>query len=80
MLDYRPVTTINKNNIIAHLIYGAEQGKAFLSVCDGKILWKDGKFFLLDQEEIFQKAKQAASRLHNRFIRESRKESFPWSK
>lgn len=80
VLDYRPVTTINKNNIIAHLIYGAEQGKAFLSVCDGKILWKDGKFFLLDQEEIFQKAKQAASRLHNRFIRESRKESFPWSK
>ncbi|MCK4715340.1 MAG: amidohydrolase family protein [Candidatus Marinimicrobia bacterium] len=65
--DYIPVTGINLDNLFYHLIFGVEGQKMYMTISDGKILYKDGKIQTIDEEEIIAKVKQAAQKLHKKY-------------
>ena len=67
VIDYIPKTAININNIISHLIFGAKTGKAYITVSEGKILFKDGKIAFLNEEDLIKKSKNVVKKLHERF-------------
>jgi hypothetical protein len=49
------------------MVYGAKSGRAWMTVCKGKILWQAGTFPGLDEEDILRRAGRAAKALHRRF-------------
>lgn len=70
--DYIPLTPVSRENLLAHLLFGAKQGRAFLTVVNGRILWKEGTFLHLDADELYRQGKRIAGELHaaySRFLR-----------
>ncbi len=67
IFDYIPQTPINADNLLGHIIFGAKKGNAWLTMCDGRILWHDGEFKLFDQNEVMRDIQKHAKRLHNAF-------------
>ena len=67
VLDYVPVTPINKDNIIGHLIFGVKEGRVFITMSDGEIIYKDGRVTFVDEGEVVKKAKIIAKKLHERY-------------
>ncbi|HMA62885.1 MAG TPA: amidohydrolase family protein [bacterium] len=65
--NYKPVTDINLDNLFYHLIFGVEGQKMYMTISNGKILYKNGQFSNLDQSKIHQKVKSAAQKLHRKF-------------
>jgi cytosine/adenosine deaminase-related metal-dependent hydrolase len=67
VLDYVPLSGISRDNLMFHLIFGAGSGKSWMTISRGQIIWHDGHFPFLDEEEILQDAKRSAKALHKRF-------------
>jgi putative selenium metabolism protein SsnA len=67
VLDYVPLTPINADNLLGHLIFGAQTGHTYITISNGKILYRDGKILFINEEETIKKAKQAAKKLHQRY-------------
>lgn len=67
VLDYRPLTPIDNNNLLGHLLFGAKGGKAFMTVADGRIIWHNGQFIGLDVYKLSEEARKAAAKLHRRY-------------
>ena len=67
VLDYVPVTPITASNLIAHLVYGAREARAWLTIVDGKVLYEDGAPTFVDEERFESHARKVAARLHERF-------------
>jgi len=65
--DYIPVTNIDLDNLFYHLIFGVEGQKMYMTISDGRILYKDGKIQTIDEEEIIAKVKQAAQKLYQKY-------------
>lgn len=67
VVDYLPVTPLTRENLMGHLVFGAQGAAAFLTAVGGKILWREGKMGHLDEEELREKARETATRLWRRF-------------
>lgn len=67
VLDYVPVTPINKDNIVGHLIFGVKEGRVFITISQGEIIYEDGRVTFVDEEEVLEKAKIIAKKLHERY-------------
>ncbi|MCK4526923.1 amidohydrolase family protein [candidate division WOR-3 bacterium] len=67
VLDYIPKTPIDLENLISHLIFGFEGGNVYITIADGKILYRDGSITFLDEEEINREAKRVSKDLWRRF-------------
>ncbi len=67
VLDYSPKTPINADNLLGHLIFGAQKGNAWMTIADGRILWHEGHFTQIDEDEIFKDIQSNAQRLHTKF-------------
>jgi len=67
VLDYVPRTPIHPGNLLAHLIFGAGRGPAHLTMADGLILYREGRIAFLDEEELNQRAAEAAAKLKERY-------------
>jgi cytosine/adenosine deaminase-related metal-dependent hydrolase len=67
VLDYVPLAPLSEENLLGHMVYGAKSGRAWMTVCNGKILWQAGTFPGLDEEDILRRAGRAAKALHRRF-------------
>jgi len=67
VIDYAPLTPITEVNLLEHLIFGAKNGNAYMTISDGKILYRDGKLTFTDESEIMNEAKSIAVKLHERF-------------
>lgn len=67
VLDYVPVTPIDERSLLAHLVFGARRAVAWITIVDGKILYRDGAFTTLDEPRIRSHAKRVAEKLHARF-------------
>jgi len=65
--DYKPVTGIELNNLFYHLIFGVEGQKMYMTIANGKILYKNGRFMNIKQEKIYNRVRQAARKLHRKF-------------
>ncbi len=67
VLDYIPVTPITPSTVIAHLVHGARQGRAWLTAVDGRVLLMDGAVTFVDEERFRAHARKVSARLHERF-------------
>lgn len=67
--EYLPLTPVTEANLPGHLIYGAKNGRAFLTVGDGRILFRNGRVTLLDEDALLPEAMAAARALGERFSR-----------
>ncbi len=67
VLDYIPATPISPENLVGHLIFGAQDGKAFMTIAGGKIVYRDGKIAFVDQQNVTREAQKAAKALRKRF-------------
>ncbi len=48
----------------ALIVYSAGRQDVYMTVCDGKVLYKDGEFLTLDKEKIYYDVKKAVARLY----------------
>lgn len=67
ILDYIPLTDIDKDNIVSHIVFGNLTGNVYMTVSDGKILYKDGKITFLNEEELFNDLKRITKKIEKRF-------------
>ena len=67
VVDYRPVTPLTRNNLMGHLVFGAQGAEAFLTAVGGKILWREGRLLHLDEEELRKSTRRAAANLWERY-------------
>ncbi len=67
VLDYIPVTPINLDNLIGHLIFGAKNARAFMTIANGKIVYHNGEFSFVDAEKAREEIKKAALKLWDKF-------------
>lgn len=68
VLDYVPLTSVSPENLLAHLIFGAKGGKAFLTAVGGKILWQEGRFTAAKSQDLYARAREVSHKLHSRFF------------
>lgn len=73
VLDYVPLTPISNENLLGHLIFGAKGGKAFMTLVDGEILWREGRFSNPGLADIHLEARKVVQGFHRRFY------SAPWT-
>jgi len=67
VLNYSPISPVNKDNLFYHLLYGAKNADAYMTIINGKILFKDGKCTSVDEEEIYKNAKLNSLNLYKRY-------------
>ncbi len=67
VLNYTPLSPVNKDNLIYHLLYGAKNADAYMTVIDGKILFIDGKCTSVDEEKIYKLTKFNSFNLYKRY-------------
>lgn len=52
------------HNVLSHLVYSATGLEVETTLCNGKIIYDQGKFLTLSETEVFEKAAQEAERMH----------------
>jgi putative selenium metabolism protein SsnA len=67
VLDYVPVTPVDHDNLITHLIFGAEGGTVYMTIADGQILYRDGTITFIEEDVAAQKSREVAERLRGRY-------------
>lgn len=67
VLDYAPIAELHDGNLIDHLIFGARRAVAHMTIVDGRVLFENGRFTILDEERIRSHARRVAKKLHARF-------------
>lgn len=67
VLDYVPATQLTPENLAGHLIFGVKSARAFITIGNGEILFRDGEVKFCDEEKVRQKAKDVSRKLWERF-------------
>jgi cytosine/adenosine deaminase-related metal-dependent hydrolase len=67
VLDYVPISPMNDRNLIGHLLFGARGGKVYLTISDGRVLYRHGRITFLDEDSLRREAKGVAGQLHRRY-------------
>jgi cytosine/adenosine deaminase-related metal-dependent hydrolase len=67
VLDYIPLAPISLDALMGHLLFGAKTGKAFLTISDGVIIFRDGVVTTIDESDLVREVRDAAQRLHRRY-------------
>ena len=68
VVDYVPATEISPENVMGHLIFGAKSSKAYLTISNGKIIYRDGKITFIDEDVFVKEAKKTAGALWKKFF------------
>jgi cytosine/adenosine deaminase-related metal-dependent hydrolase len=66
VLDYRPPTPLEEENLPEHLYWGASRSPVHSVIVNGKLLYQNGEFKDLDEERIRARAREAARKLRER--------------
>jgi len=66
ILDYRPPTPLNEGNFLGHLIFGLVDAVVDTTVCKGKVLMRDKKLLVLDEERIAARSRELAPKMWQR--------------
>jgi putative selenium metabolism protein SsnA len=66
ILDYRPPTPLDENNLLGHLIFGMVDATVDTTVSKGKVLMQNKKLLELDEERITARARELAPWLWKR--------------
>ena len=67
VFDYIPVTPINKNNYLDHLLFGMSATSVNMVMVNGKFIYNDWSFLTLDEELILAECKKVSRRLWKAF-------------
>jgi putative selenium metabolism protein SsnA len=67
LVDYQPFTELNKNNLPWHIVFGFRDGMVTTTIVNGKIIMKNRKLALLDEEEIIKEAKKVSAFVWKRY-------------
>lgn len=65
-LDYRSPTPLGDGNFAGHLLFGLRAARARDLVVDGHVVMRDGACLNVDEERIYARAREAATRLWSR--------------
>jgi putative selenium metabolism protein SsnA len=66
ILDYRPPTPLSEANFLGHLIFGLVDAVVDTTVCKGRVLMKDKKLLVLDEERITARSRELAPKMWQR--------------
>nr|WP_294493405.1 putative aminohydrolase SsnA [uncultured Mediterraneibacter sp.] len=66
IVDYDPLTPLNKNNINGHLVFGITGRDVVTTVANGEVLMKDRRLTKVDVEKVMADCRQAAEALAGR--------------
>ncbi len=66
-IDYLPPTEMNQANFPGHLVFGLSQATVDTTIVAGRILMRDKKLTLLDEEKITRRAQKLSRALWDRF-------------
>jgi len=67
VLDYAPVSPMDRDNLTDHLVFGARSGRAYLTVAGGRIVCREGAVTFMDEEAVRREARKAAAALWRRY-------------
>ena len=65
VLDYIPLTPMNKDNINSHAVFGMTGRHVVTTVCNGKILMKDRELVGIDEEKVLSEVRAEAVKLEH---------------
>ncbi|HUH95778.1 MAG TPA: putative aminohydrolase SsnA [Anaerolineales bacterium] len=66
IIDYQPPTPLNEANFLGHLIFGLVDATVDTTVCKGRILMKNKKILVLDEERIAARSRELAPKMWKR--------------
>jgi putative selenium metabolism protein SsnA len=66
IIDYQPPTPISDSNFLGHLIFGLVDATVDTTVCKGKILMKNKKILVVDEERIAARSRELAPKMWKR--------------
>ena len=66
IVDYNPLTPINKNNYFGHILFGICGRSVDTTIINGKVVMKDRNILTVDEELIYRKSRQVSERLWKR--------------
>ena len=67
LVDYHPFTPLTPGNLPWHIVFGFNESMITTTMVDGKLLMKDRKLLLLDEEAIFNEALALAPRVWEKY-------------
>ncbi len=67
MLDYDPITPLNQDNVLGHIVFGIAEANVATTISNGKILWHNYQFEdFIDQHQINKHSRELAKKLWER--------------
>lgn len=66
VVDYDPLTPMNKNNINSHILFGFTGKDVVTTIIDGKVIMQDRKLVGINEKEIFKTSREVAKKLWDR--------------
>lgn len=66
ILDHRPMTRMDENNAVSHLIFGASGRDCVMTMAAGRVLMRDRKLLTLDEDALRSSISTAADALWER--------------
>jgi putative selenium metabolism protein SsnA len=66
ILDYEPPTPLSEDNFLGHLIFGLVDAVVDTTVCAGRILMRDKKILVLDEERVAARSRELAPSMWQR--------------
>ena len=66
IVDYNPMTPINKENYFSHILFGISGGVVDTTIINGQIVMKNRKILNIDEKLIYEKSREVAKKLWKR--------------
>lgn len=66
VVDYNPLTVMNENNTLGHILFGMTGRSVDTTIINGKVVMKDRKILTVDENEILRKSREVSSMLWER--------------
>lgn len=67
MLDYDPITPLNEDNVLGHIVFGIAEANVVTTIANGKVLWHNYQFEdFIDQHQINKHSRELAKKLWER--------------
>ena len=66
VVDYNPLTVMNENNLLGHILFGMTGRSVDTTIINGKVVMKDRKILTVNEDEILRKSREVSANLWER--------------
>ncbi len=63
VIDYKPYTPMSRDNINSHILFGMNGNDTVITIVNGKVLMRDKKLIVFNEEEVIASCKEEAGKL-----------------